>query len=448
MADMKVGCLFCGGALDGTTKTQHIIPEGVGGTLRTKEVTCTTCNETFGNGIDKIFAQKYQWLLVHLPPELVQGYTPPKLAAETADGNPVWVLPGYRPEDRHFEVKYEKDSRTLHIRAPNEELLKKMMSKHKAEEQKTWKAWEDPGQARFGTEVFMGPEHYRATAKISLEILDLVGLENGFRNAVRDGGIQSAVDYVRDGKDNAVFNPQNRRVFSQAGRNWIEGAFTTLGAPQSPFHHRIWLNADSASGMLIGIVGILDTDYFGFVLSNNWKGDSFEYLYQRSPIAGTQPDWRKLNRPHTIPVSVAQIDGFKVLPERAETDLIGAYRKRLMDFAEYREMKADGFLSEEFAYHLTKHGDAEIDQSHVGEGICFHLDNIFSHNKETWKTEWPKIKSELLKKLPELKLPPADQKTTPTRVSVIIEVFLPIFRTYFTVCRKYIGEPYNFGVIR
>jgi hypothetical protein len=447
MADKNIGCLFCGGALDEKTKAQHIIPEGVGGTLSTKGVTCTTCNETFGNGIDQVFAQKYQWLLVHLPPELVQGYTPPKLPAVTADGSQVWVLPGHRPEDRRFDVKFDKASKTLHVRAPNEELLKKMLSKHKGEEQKTWKAWEDPGQVRFGTEVFMGPEHYRAAVKISLEMLDLVALQKGFRDAVRDGGIQGAIDFVRDGKDNAILNPGNRRVFSQAGRNWIEAEFSKLGAPPSPFHHRVWLNGDPATGLVIGVVGILDTDYFGVVLSDKWKGDSFEYMYQRSPIAGTQPDWGVLNRPLTIPITVAQLDGFKIPPEQAD-DLVSVYRQRLMSFAEYREMNADTFLSEEFAYHLTKHGDAELDHTHVGEGICFHLENIFSHNRETWKTEWPKIKAEMLKKLPEMKLPPADQKTPPTRASIIIKVYLSIFRAYFTVCRKYIGEPYNFGVIR
>ena len=112
---MSDDCLFCGSTLGEETKDQHIIPKGVGGSLRTDQVTCSACNETFGDTIDLDFAQKYQWLLVHLPPELVQGYSPPKLLATNEKGEQISILPGYRPEDRHFAIKFAKPKHYLII---------------------------------------------------------------------------------------------------------------------------------------------------------------------------------------------------------------------------------------------------------------------------------------------------------------------------------------------
>jgi hypothetical protein len=440
-----MNCLFCSECLDERTKSQHIIPESVGGSLSTKSVTCSACNKAFGDGIDKVFAEKYQWLLVQLPQALYQGFVPPRLPAKTADGNEIWVLPGGRPEDRRFVMSFDKDSKTLRVQAPNETLLRKVMAKHKGEG-RTWKEWGDSGQCQFGPQVFLGPEHYREATKILLEMLDHLGISIECRDAVRGAIGEELIDYVRHGREWEGCS-SDHLVLSAAGRQWVNKAFVQLEAPDTPFHHRIWIQADSASGLVAGVVGILDTDYFGAVLSRRWKGESFEYFYQRSPIAGTQPDWSKFLKPPLLG-RIAEMGVFRVSASDALRDLVHGFQRGLLNFSEYRELNADDFLAEEFVYQLTRHGDDELDQGHIGERLCAHLESIFSSKADSWKTEWPSIKKELVSKLPPVRLPDRRGETRPTRGEIIKETFIPIYKSYYKVCRTYIGVPFNFGVIQ
>ena len=61
-------CLYCPSTLDSTTKEQHIITAALGGTLSSKEIVCTPCNERLAGDSDIIIANKYARILNSLGP--------------------------------------------------------------------------------------------------------------------------------------------------------------------------------------------------------------------------------------------------------------------------------------------------------------------------------------------------------------------------------------------
>jgi hypothetical protein len=51
-------CIFCDEALGPETKPEHILLNAVGGRMTTTQVDCSDCNNVFGGGIDKAFADQ------------------------------------------------------------------------------------------------------------------------------------------------------------------------------------------------------------------------------------------------------------------------------------------------------------------------------------------------------------------------------------------------------
>lgn len=51
-------CIFCADPLGPDTKPEHILLDALGGRMTTRVVDCSACNNLFGNGIDKAFADQ------------------------------------------------------------------------------------------------------------------------------------------------------------------------------------------------------------------------------------------------------------------------------------------------------------------------------------------------------------------------------------------------------
>lgn len=52
-------CIFCASALDKATKPEHILISAFGGRKTTRRVICSPCNNQFGGGIDRSFAEQF-----------------------------------------------------------------------------------------------------------------------------------------------------------------------------------------------------------------------------------------------------------------------------------------------------------------------------------------------------------------------------------------------------
>ncbi|MCV9940401.1 HNH endonuclease [Boseaceae bacterium BT-24-1] len=72
-------CIFCSGALDRHTKPEHVLLNAMGGRKTTTRVICSSCNNQFGNGIDKALAAQA---------EIIRNV----LQMESGTGNPAPML--------------------------------------------------------------------------------------------------------------------------------------------------------------------------------------------------------------------------------------------------------------------------------------------------------------------------------------------------------------------
>lgn len=72
-------CIFCGGKLDENTTPEHVLLNALGGRMTTKQVDCSECNNLFGGGIDKAFADQVTELRNLLQLESGSGRTAPSL---------------------------------------------------------------------------------------------------------------------------------------------------------------------------------------------------------------------------------------------------------------------------------------------------------------------------------------------------------------------------------
>ncbi|UWU66098.1 HNH endonuclease [Bradyrhizobium sp. NC92] len=72
-------CIFCDGALGPETKPEHILLNAVGGRMTTTQVDCSDCNNMFGGGIDKAFADQVTEIRNLLQLESGTGRTAPSL---------------------------------------------------------------------------------------------------------------------------------------------------------------------------------------------------------------------------------------------------------------------------------------------------------------------------------------------------------------------------------
>lgn len=86
-------CIFCDGELDGNTKPEHVLLNALGGRMTTRLADCSKCNNFFGGGIDKAFADQVTEIRNLLQLESGSGRTAPSLKGIKA-GDQVLNLSG------------------------------------------------------------------------------------------------------------------------------------------------------------------------------------------------------------------------------------------------------------------------------------------------------------------------------------------------------------------
>lgn len=96
-------CIFCGTALDRSTKPEHILLNALGGRKTTTEVICSNCNNRFGSGIDNALASQAEVIRNILRIESGTGNHAPKLTKVKA-GTDVVNLCG----DGTLEIKQKR----------------------------------------------------------------------------------------------------------------------------------------------------------------------------------------------------------------------------------------------------------------------------------------------------------------------------------------------------
>lgn len=181
--DVRAGrCWYCGvEALREEDPPEHVIPDAMGGTLKTDHV-CRACNERAGREIDAPFMQ--DWLIamdraLHSP----GGHRlRPRVDATLDDGTPVDIQTGKGPWKATVRGSIEWTDDTVTIRASNRAEYEKLLARVRRDVEAQGKTFIEPGEpTEFETDgpvvvrtKLDGVVWLRMAAKITLACLSKV----------------------------------------------------------------------------------------------------------------------------------------------------------------------------------------------------------------------------------------------------------------------------------
>lgn len=139
-------CWYCGSeSLRVGDPPEHIIPEAMGGTLKTNRV-CAACNQRAGKGIDAPFMR--DWLIaidraLHSP----RGdRMRPRVDATLRDGTPVDLETGKGPWKATVRASIEWEGDEVTIRASNRAEYEKLLSRVRRKVEAEGKEFTEPGE--------------------------------------------------------------------------------------------------------------------------------------------------------------------------------------------------------------------------------------------------------------------------------------------------------------
>lgn len=105
MEDANKICAFCPTSLTGANRTkEHVIPNSIGGRLKTSNFICTECNNKMGEIWDSELAEQLNWFSLSLGITRERGLPPGQLV-NTVDGRQYTLLPdgSFSPKSSHTE---------------------------------------------------------------------------------------------------------------------------------------------------------------------------------------------------------------------------------------------------------------------------------------------------------------------------------------------------------
>jgi hypothetical protein len=139
-------CWYCGAeSLRAGDPPEHIIPEAMGGTLKTDRV-CRGCNERAGKAIDAPFMR--DWLIamdraLHSPRG---GLLQPRVDATLDDGTPVDLGTGQGPWKATVRAAIEWKGDEVIIRASNRAEYEKLLGRVRRKVEEEGREFVDPGE--------------------------------------------------------------------------------------------------------------------------------------------------------------------------------------------------------------------------------------------------------------------------------------------------------------
>jgi len=113
-------CLFCSAALEQTDNPkEHIIPNAIGGRLKSRVLICSTCNSTFGQKCDASMAEKFNFFANFLDIKRERG-EPQPIRSDITDSD-YSILPGGKPAltKPEFAIKEIEGGKKVEIKARN-----------------------------------------------------------------------------------------------------------------------------------------------------------------------------------------------------------------------------------------------------------------------------------------------------------------------------------------
>lgn len=118
-------CYYCNDTLTSENESiEHIIPNAIGGRLKSKELLCKKCNSLLGEKYDSELCNSLSTISGCLDIKRQKGENPTIKNVRSESGKKYNLIKGRHPEMASPIVDLDKDSNTVHISARNEKELK------------------------------------------------------------------------------------------------------------------------------------------------------------------------------------------------------------------------------------------------------------------------------------------------------------------------------------
>jgi len=450
MAAYPLGqCLYCGAVLDEKTKHEHIIPSGLGGSLKTRKVICSPCNERLGKVIDEPMSLRFRPIMNYLEPALRDSVKAPEMLLESS-GKKTLFTGGFKPRltKSTIEVRNSR-GRPVKWKSPDEEAAKKLAETigisgavH------TKRTFEELENDYVQETAIYHPILVCACARIAFEYADLVS-QTASSDFARGQFRQPAFDTIATliNRFDEVIGPLMRNQvppdkvprflsFDKAYcfprfKYDMDCIFTDNNCPHdSPFRHRIIVCGNGQRREVMGIVDYFQGDIWGCLLSDSYKGADFSYLYHRSIIRDTEPDWSS-QLDHSV-VSYSELDAVRP-PARTFTGhpCSTRYEEIYARAIEFIECEHPKVFEEELRFFIAEEKTGPLSlKNTIFSRLEKRLQELFGRN-EAWDTEWPQIRSDALNRFEDqFHLSKRDQ---------ILNSSLKLYGELFKRCKQHIG---------
>jgi len=440
-------CLYCGATLDDKTKYEHIIPSALGGSLKTKKVLYSACNEKLGKVVDDALGARFRPILNYLGPGLRPTIKAPEIRAR-ADGKDTPFGPGFVPYLGKSKIE-ERDGRgrPTKAKARNKKTAQKLartagMSEPAIYEEVMYDLdCIDP----LDTNVY-DPVLVCACAKITLEYGDYVSQTadatsnpDRFRQPAFDEIVTLisqfneirpflVKDQVPRDKVPPFLSFDKAYCFPRFKYD-MERIFKANDCPDdSPFRHRILVCGNNQKQEVVGIVDFFRGDIWACPLSTSYNGDDFTYLYHRSIIRDTEPDWSS-----TIHSSLTSLSELEAIRPPSKVFTGHPCTERYVEIyglaMEFIESEYPVVIEKEMEF-LIRSGFLSVQEALFGR-LERRLHQLFGRN-DAWSKEWPQIESDALTRFQE--------QCQLSSHHEILELSVALYQELFKRCKQHIGS--------
>jgi len=322
-------CFKCGVELsEQNTSVEHIIPNALGGRLKSKTLLCKNCNSEFGKTLDANLTGDFSGIATLLNIKLERGEVD-SVEAIAADGTPLLISPTGKPSIKNpvFSENQTQDAKHIHFSARSEKemaaFIKSIVAKYPkvdgvqmaAAVQRSTEYLKDPAKISF---KFGGADSFRSLLKIALEFRLLrVG------SPANIGTLLKLLTSSQDVLETVFFSH----------------GFDPFGVDQRDVvTHSISLVGSGGQGFVYAHIALFGFFRVFVILENEYKGSDFIQAYVQNAITGQE-----------------------ILPARHEV----ATRQQIEDRKKATDWPPRGFYSE--MNRVVGIGVAEMEISHMKE---------------------------------------------------------------------------------
>lgn len=307
-------CYLCGTEINHDTWTwEHVIPNSIGGRLKSRDLICRNCNSTFGHDIDSELASQLNFFANQLNISREKG-TPPPIYGTTETGYRISLDPGGKPVMLKPDISFHKtESGTeIHFNARNmseaRKLLKGLQRTYPQIDVEQILQQAKPHTEYMRERVFFhtgfgGKNAFRAIVKMAVNFYILNGGHREFIEHlipyIKHGGVEDPVWFYYDHDEEILDKDPNQVI------------------------HGLILKGDPSEKILWCYVELFNALRFIVLLNDHYRGDIFskEYLYDVLQV-------KEVTKRNVVTVNRSKILNLLVKkPSEAHTSIIQQLKK-------------------------------------------------------------------------------------------------------------------------